>query len=184
MYDDQNQQYQEYLSNMDRPIPGQSLTEDPDTSEAYVSAPEYTKPQEALDYLFTVLSSEESYVPMMSALAQNSTIMEMTQMILYSGFNEGKWNPDLMMLLIEPTAYMIMALAERANIDYVVTNDEEDDMFGATLGSDRLEALQSNEVPEGAEDIDAKVAAADLPSLMSKPEAPPPDSPPSLMGRQ
>ena len=174
MYDDQNQQYQEYLSNMDRPIPGQSLTEDPDTSEAYVSAPEYTKPQEALDYLFTVLSSEESYVPMMSALAQNSTIMEMTQMILYSGFNEGKWNPDLMMLLIEPTAYMIMALAERANVDYVVTNDEED----------RLEALQSNEVPEGAEDIDAKVAAADLPSLMSKPEAPPPDSPPSLMGRQ
>jgi|TARA_R110002049_G_scaffold49756_5_gene141928 hypothetical protein len=184
MYDDQNQQFQDHLANMDRPIPGESLTEDPDIPQSYVGSPEFTKPQEALDYLFTVLSGESSYVPMMSALAENSTVMEMTQMILYAGFNEGKWNPDLMMLLIEPTAYMIMALAERADIDYVVTDDEDDDMFGATLGSDRLESLESTEVPEGAEGIADKVAAAELPSLMSKPEAPPPDSPPSLMGMQ
>ena len=108
MYDDQNQQFQDHLANMDRPIPGESLTEDPDIAQSYVGSPEFTKPQEALDYLFTVLSGESSYVPMMSALAENSTVMEMTQMILYAGFNEGKWNPDLMMLLIEPTAYMIM----------------------------------------------------------------------------
>ena len=37
---------------------------------------------------------------------------------LYSGFLEGKWNPDLMVMLMEPTMYMIMALAEKAEIPY------------------------------------------------------------------
>ena len=35
----------------------------------------------------------------------------------YVGFREGKWNPDLMMMLIEPFMYLLMALAEKAGID-------------------------------------------------------------------
>ena len=42
MYDDQNQQFQDHLANMDRPIPGESLTEDPDIPQSYVGSPEFT----------------------------------------------------------------------------------------------------------------------------------------------
>tara|TARA_R110000764_G_scaffold12385_1_gene36351 strand:+ start:517 stop:867 length:351 start_codon:yes stop_codon:yes gene_type:complete len=46
---------------------------------------------------------------------------------LYSGFIEGKWNPDLMMILMEPTMYMVMALAEKANIKYILEAGDNDD---------------------------------------------------------
>ena len=42
-----------------------------------------------------------------------------------------------MMMLIEPTAYLIMGLAERAEIEYEVMEDDEEDMFGVSV--DRLE---------------------------------------------
>jgi len=38
------------------------------------------------------------------------------------------WNPDLMLLLIEPTMYMLIAFAEKAGIqDYVTYEGEEND---------------------------------------------------------
>ena len=47
--------------------------------------------------------------------------------ILFKGFTEGLWNPDLLLRLIEPTTYMILALAERALIDPVIYDDESID---------------------------------------------------------
>ena len=48
-------------------------------------------------------------------------------MILFDGFSKGMWNPDLMLILIEPLMYLVMALADKAGIDYVLYPDEEDD---------------------------------------------------------
>ena len=46
-------------------------------------------------------------------------------MLLTLGFQAGKWNPDLMLMLIEPTIYMLLAIAEQIGIDPVL--DREDD---------------------------------------------------------
>ena len=48
--------------------------------------------------------------------------------MLQAGFEKGKWNPDLLMMLIEPTVYTLMALAEKANIQYRINGDEEEDI--------------------------------------------------------
>ena len=47
--------------------------------------------------------------------------------MLFKGFTEGKWNPDLMLLLAEPLAFMLIALAERQGIDYVINNDDDEE---------------------------------------------------------
>jgi len=52
------------------------------------------------------------------------------QIVLYDGFQKGMFNPDLLMLLIEPTMYILMALSEKAGIDdYKIYDDEEEDEF-------------------------------------------------------
>lgn len=175
---------QEYFSKMDRPIPGQSLTEDPDTQQPYTAAPEFTVPQEAVEYLFDQMTQEDNYVPLMESIASGTTIMDATKLILFSGFNEGKWNPDLMLLLIEPTAYMIMGLAERAEIEYEVQEDDESEVFGATV--QRPELKEPSELSEETQDVMGRVESAELPevptqSLMARP---PPSPQPSLMQRQ
>ena len=149
---------QEYFSKMDRPIPGQSLTEDPDTQQPYTAAPEFTVPQEAVEYLFDQMTQEDNYLPLMDSILTGTTIMDATRLILFSGFNEGKWNPDLMLLLIEPTAYMIMGLAERAGIDYEVQEDDEEDMFGVTV--DRPELSEPSELSEETQDVMGRVESA------------------------
>jgi hypothetical protein len=174
---------QEYFSKMDRPIPGQSLTEDPDTQQPYTAAPEFTVPQEAVEYLFDQMTEEDNYLPLMDSILTGTTIMDATKLLLFSGFNEGKWNPDLMLLLIEPTAYMIMGLAERAGIEYEVQEDDEEDMFGVSV--DRPELSEPSELSEETQDVMSRVESAELPevptqSLMARP--PPPQ--PSLMQRQ
>ena len=70
---------------------------------------------------------KEVYIPLMQAVESGTPVMEIVQVILFKGFTEGKWNPDLLMMLIEPVAYMIIALAERLDIDFVVYEDEEQD---------------------------------------------------------
>jgi len=120
---------------------------------------------------------------LMESIASGTTIMDATKLILFSGFNEGKWNPDLMLLLIEPTAYMIMGLAERAEIEYEVQEDDESEVFGATV--QRPELKEPSELSEETQDVMGRVESAELPevptqSLMARP--PPPQ--PSLMQRQ
>ena len=48
------------------------------------------------------------------------------QVVLREGFNKGKFNPDMMLNLLEPTMFMLMALAEKAGIEPVVDSDEDD----------------------------------------------------------
>jgi hypothetical protein len=103
---------------------------------------------------------------------------------LFSGFNEGKYNPDLMLLMIEPTAYMIMALAERAGIDYEVMEDDEEEMFGVSV--DRLEMADPEELSEETQEVLQRVEEMEEPEAapMSLMARPPPPNENSLMQRQ
>ena len=92
-------------------IPGSSLTADPDDPAPYEKPPEYTDIHAASEWLF-------------SELIEGIPVMDIAQVILFTGFTQGKWDVNLMTLLAEPTAYIIMALAERAGVDFVLERDE------------------------------------------------------------
>tara|TARA_R110000824_G_scaffold299302_1_gene487424 strand:- start:4531 stop:5052 length:522 start_codon:yes stop_codon:yes gene_type:complete len=122
-----------YNQAFNRPIPGESLTRDPDDPMPSEKAPEFTTVKDASEYIFESLTSEESYEEIINLMAGGMPLVAIAQTLLFSGFNEGKWNPDLVMLLIEPTVYMLMALAERADIDFVIAPDDAEDQAETLL---------------------------------------------------
>ena len=99
-------------------IPGQSLTNSPDQPYNWERPSEYTNPREAMLYVFESLTVPETTTNILLSLSNGVGVIDIASITLYAGFLEGKWNPDLMMLLMEPTMYMIMALAEKADIDF------------------------------------------------------------------
>jgi len=142
-----NQQYFDVIMQ-GGPIPGSSLTSDPDNPAPYERPPEYTGIHEAAEWIFSKLIDEETYPEMIQVIANDMPIMDIAQVILFGGFTEGKWDVNLMMLLVEPTAYMLLALAERAGIDPVIFRGEEEDdaneelFFGAKLTEEKLDNIK------------------------------------------
>tara|TARA_E500000318_G_scaffold110765_1_gene127130 strand:+ start:31 stop:630 length:600 start_codon:yes stop_codon:yes gene_type:complete len=107
-------------------IPGQSLTNSPDQPYNWERPSEYTNPREAMMYVFESLTVPETTTNILLSLSKGVGVIDIASITLYSGFLEGKWNPDLMLLLMEPTMYMIMALAEKANIDFDLEAGDRD----------------------------------------------------------
>jgi len=99
-------------------VPGQSLTNSPEQPYNWERPAEYSNPREAMLYVFETLTVPETTTNILLSLNNGVGIIDIASITLYSGFLEGKWNPDLMTLLMEPTMYMLMALAEKADIDY------------------------------------------------------------------
>ena len=113
----------EFLGNSlatGKAVPGQSLTNSPDNKYKWESPPEFTNHKEASLYVFSVLTTPETVPNLLESVANKVGIIDLASIVLYSGFLEGKWNPDLMALLMEPTMYMIMALSEKANIKCIL----------------------------------------------------------------
>lgn len=131
-----NQEYLKAITTGGRPIPGQSLTSDPNNPAPYEKPPEFTTINEASEYLFAKFIDEEVYPELMGVLDQGVPIMDVVQTTLFTGFTEGKWNPDLLMLMVEPTAYMLLGLAESADIDPVIYRDQQEDEFDEDFDAD------------------------------------------------
>jgi hypothetical protein len=130
----------EFLGNSlatGKAVPGQSLTNSPDNKYKWESPPEFTNHKEASLYVFSVLTTPETVPNLLESVANGVGVIDLASIVLYSGFLEGKWNPDLMALLMEPTMYMIMALSEKANIKYVV--DSGDDEQESEITSEQQE---------------------------------------------
>ena len=125
-----------------RPIPGQSLTSNPDEPRPFEGPPDFTNFKEALDYTAAELLLEENFIPMVLAMGDGIPVTDLAMQIGYVGFREGKWNPDLMTMLMEPTMYMIMALAEKADIDFDLEAGDRD-RPSEMSGDKSLETLQN-----------------------------------------
>ena len=119
--------YRESAQKLNRPLPGESLTNDPENPAPYEKPPQYTKLSDALDYYFATFTEEGTYEKLLSTIEGGMPIMELVQIFLYQGFEDGLFNPDLMMLLAEPLAYMLAALCEREDIDFVITSDVDEE---------------------------------------------------------
>ena len=129
------------------PIPGSSLTSDPNDPAPYEQPPEYVNVHEASEWLFSTLIEKDRYDQLITALHEGIPVADVAQVILFSGFTQGKWDVNLMTLMIEPAMYIIMALAERAGVDFVLhrdENSEEDENNSLTLGAKISEERLNN----------------------------------------
>jgi hypothetical protein len=109
------------------PIPGQSLTSSPESGQAWEQPPEYTSVREATQDIFLNLLEDEMLETVVTMLANGTPVGDITKMLLVSGLSQGKFNPDLMLLLVEPVMYMILAIAERVGIKNIKLYRGEED---------------------------------------------------------
>jgi len=173
------QTYMTEMSKMDRPIPGQSLTNDPDNPAPYEQPPKFTNVHEASQFMWDKITDDALYESLMTGLSQGVAVLPVVQILLFDEFQKGTFNPDLMLMLIEPTAYMIIALAERLDIDIEIDGEEEEgEVFGVSMQEEKLnklrEAAGPNKVPEGLLTPSQLSDMAELPELPSLLEAPAP----------
>ncbi len=166
-----------------RPIPGQSLTSNPDEPRPFEGPPDFTNFKEALDYVAAELLLEENFMPMVLAMGDGVPVTDLAMQIGYVGFREGKWNPDLMMMLMEPLMYLLMALAEKAGIKYRIDDEDDDDDEDTTSDQsnqfEQLKKVTKEKFPTKSSvsktalpsDILEKVEELEIPqeSLLAKP---------------
>jgi hypothetical protein len=123
-------------------IPGQSLTNAPEEPYNWEKPAEFTNPRETMLYIFETLTVPETTTNILLSLNNGVGVIDIASTVLYSGFLEGKWNPDLMTLMMEPTMYMIIALAEKADVPYSL--EAGDDEEAQVMSPDKqIETLQS-----------------------------------------
>jgi len=109
-----------------RPIPGQSLTNSPEQPQPWEQPAEFARPDEAIFEIFRVVMQPETAGNILLSINNGVGIIDLASIILYTGFLEGKWNPDVMLLTAEPTMFIIMALAEKAGINYVLESGDDE----------------------------------------------------------
>ena len=113
------------------PVPGESLTASPDTPKAWERPPELTDQEEAMEAVYMELTEQDTLRKLVNIIDDGIALDELAQVILYKGYTEGKFNPDMMLNLAEPTIYLLIAIADYADIkDYVLYDGEEDDPDG------------------------------------------------------
>lgn len=106
----------------DGPVPGESLTSSPDSPAPYERPPEFTDYDKAVKYLFETMTSRGDEI--VELAEQELPLEALAMQILFQGFRTGKWNPDLLVLLIEPVLYICLFICEQSGVDYVLGFDD------------------------------------------------------------
>lgn len=184
------------------PIPGQSLTNSPDSKRAWEQPPQITSMKEAIEKTFLQIIDENTMPSLLDAMSKQMPVAALTSTILYDGYTKGVWNPDLMTLMIEPTMYMLIAIAEKAGIDPIIYEgeneedfaDEDEDLevatkqvkdindseMSASFGSLRPKEIRQESVTPKVQEMIEELDTEKLQSLLSKPK-PEAEEPSSLL---
>ena len=107
------------------PVPGQALTNAPDQAYPWEQPPEMTSVKEAREKIFLDLLEPERLKGVQDLMLNDISVNAIAEVVLTEGFRKGKFNPDMMLNLLEPTMYMLMAIAEKSGIQPIVDSDDQ-----------------------------------------------------------
>jgi hypothetical protein len=170
----------EFLGNSlatGKAIPGQSLTNSPDNKYKWEQPPEFTNVKEASMYVLETLTVPDTVSNLLNSVSSGVGIIDLASIVLYSGFLEGKWNPDTMTLLMEPTMYMIMALSEKAEIEYVIESGDDErpkemspskQLSNINQGINEFDKLRN----QSTQKVSAQVIPQDIKQMIEETELP------------
>lgn len=108
------------------PTPGQSLTNSPDNPYPWEKAPEITSVKVATEKIFFDLLKEDNLTTVATLMSQRTPVADIANLLLTAGFQKGKWNPDMMLNLLEPTMFMLLSIAEKIGLDPKITRDDDE----------------------------------------------------------
>jgi len=152
------------------PIPGESLTTSSDMPKAWERPPQYTNPDKCMEAVYMELTEDETLRELVTLIDNKTPLDQIAQVILYRGYTQGLWNPDLMLLLIEPTLYLLIAIADYADIkDYVLYEGEEDDPDAKIYGDDEEPIIMDDDEGQAPKkELEKPTEDVIAPSLLSK----------------
>jgi hypothetical protein len=180
MVDITENELREFATRTNRPIPGQSLTNSPDAPWPWETPPEFTTKEQAMDYFFKYVTDEGRFEEIMGALAEGMAVMDMVQMLVVKAFQDGKINPDMVMMLAEPLAFLLIGLAEREGIRTIIVDDPEDpdneknkaEMLNPDMPVSSGDILRNNfqtiTDPQDNEELNLQERINEAPSLMER----------------
>ena len=108
----------------DAPIPGQSLTDEP-RNYPWEHPPQYTNPEEAMAFLYDRVTEPEIVEQIISMLDSGVPVEAIVRVMTFSGFLNGKFNPDLAFVLVQPLMNMVSAIGIRAGIEKLTLSLED-----------------------------------------------------------
>lgn len=111
--------------SMGGPIPGQSLTKEPGASP-WEKPPQFHDPDEAMDFLFKQITEPTHAHKLLALIESGVTISSIVGTLLQGGFMEGKWTPDVAVLLIKPLTHLLIKLCDMHEIEYEVGEKKEE----------------------------------------------------------
>lgn len=116
------------MDPFDAAVPGESLTASPEARLPFEQAPAHVDEKEAVADIFMRMTEEENLPHMLDLLRMKVPVEEIAQVVLFEGFRKGQYNPDLMLMLIEPVIYLLMFLADYADIEANLAPEEDVEM--------------------------------------------------------
>ncbi len=124
------------LDPLNAPIPGESLTQDPEAPQPFEKSPVHTDAQEAIEDLFGRMTESERLDELIELMQANVPIEDIAQVVLFGGFREGQYNPDLMLTMLEPTMYILLWIADYANVAPVLDSESSAEFLDAETGEE------------------------------------------------
>jgi hypothetical protein len=153
----------DHLSSYQK-VPGKGLTNDPEKPYPWETPPDFANPRDAQDDMFVLLSTPDVTRSVLEALASGISVADLTGLFVFNGFMSGKFTPDVGLLIAESTAFFIMALGEKANIEYKIEEDDSDldDMVDDKLTEKLLQMDSMKQIAKLSNKKDVK--ESDIPS--------------------
>ena len=135
----------------DAPVPGQALTDTP-KNYPWEHAPQFATVEDASMQIWEGLHSDESMEKILILLESGLTVEELTKVIVFAGFVDGKFTPDTGLLLTPIISKMIVAIGKKAGVEKIKINkpkqDSTQDLIKEVMKSTPIEDDKLKEVEE------------------------------------
>ena len=102
----------------DAPIPGQGLTDEPG-NYPWEHPPQFTDPDEASEFVWDRLHRPEFMEQVIAMLDAGIPVEALGRIIIFNGFMEGKWTPDVAFIIAEPIMKMIATMGLTAGVEKI-----------------------------------------------------------------
>lgn len=158
---------------MTAPIPGQSLTQSPESRLPYETPPKFNDLQDFIDETFLRLTDEDALPDLLDSLRMGLPVEHVAEKYLEKTFQDGEITPDMVLLSIEPVIYMLISLATFAEIDPVLYPedpmiDEEASPMHTDLYKRAVQEMKREPEPKGN---DGKVTVMDFQAPTNMPKS-------------
>ena len=99
----------------DAPVPGQGLTDKPG-NYPWEHPPQYTDTMEASEYIWDKLTHPSFVKQVIAMLDAGIPVEAIARIVVFAGFTEGKWTPDVGFMLAETVVKMVATIGFTAGV--------------------------------------------------------------------